>query len=1091
MLGARHKAILDWLVNDWTSNDRRICVVEGFSGVGKTEIAYELERRTSVAARIDAPESGDLDDLLLALSEQLAASGNLGLANTVAAGQSVEVAFEALLMQPVQIVIDEFQRMLDKSNAAPTAPVAALLERISKRATPGRLLLLSHHALDKTMRWGERVVFKTLDGLSPLEGSELLRTLLEQRGREADIPSVRRADISRWLGGNPRALRVLVGCLDQEALDQLTGVVPEAWEARDQEVSASLIARLERELLLRALENLDGASATALAGISVYRKATDREGITRLLSPGLRFEDFIGALSSRFLIEQRTGRYLLNPVVREISLYRLKVDSSASKTAHRLAAGHYTRHFTARQIVNAERLGGAFIEARYHLVQADEIQVLAPIAMRFGDHLQSLYGWISPSAVNETQRDEVIAVLSAYLQDGGPKAMNYYLARLLSERRREGDVLRALDHARRSTGAQSQAAAWVLRLRLEFESEGVESMLKAAREGYRAVPPDENLFSVYRMAADILAASGHTSVAMDQLEEGIENIPPDKGLYSLYLAEADLLHMTGQIGDAILILRQGLTVVPASDASPLYKHAAQLLKVRGDISLAIELLREGLRLVPPDKNLSSIYVVLSEMLADADQFPEAEGILEEGLLKISTDNGRSWIQAKLLEIRGVKRSGTPATLDGKLSDPTASGSGGVNATATSEEAPAATMKKAGVGILAIGTEWDSRHGGLSTFNRDLCIELAAAGHRVVCLVPSSSVEEVAQALQFGVHLVSPAAAHGLSGPERLLVDIPMPEGFSPDLIIGHDRKTGPHARARSQKLAQSKFVLFVHTRPENIEWYKDGAGSDDASTTAEERRLLLEELACSAELVVGVGPDLARSAATLVHLADPKPLVHQLVPGLRTVKGPSGLPPEYQCLLLGRAEDMRLKGLDIAARSVGQVSRREKVTLRPRLIVRGAPVGEGAKLRQQLAALGGTRLIVEVRDYSPNVERLQQDILRASLVLMPSRSEGFGLVALEAVAAGIPILVSDQSGFATFLSERIGKDAQQFIVETQEDLVESANEWERSIENVLADRESAFARADRLRLRLSDILVWPDVIGKLEAAWQPLLTARG
>ena len=1085
MLGEKHRAIVEWLANDWSSDDRRICVVEGFSGVGKTEVAYELERRTSVAARVDAPESGDLDDLLLALSEQLAASGNLELANTVSTGKSVEVAFEALLLKPVRIVIDEFQRMLNKTKAAPTAPVAALLERISKRAAPGRLLLLSHHALDKTLRWGERVAFKTLEGLSPEEGAELLGVLLEQRGRDTDIPRSRRTEISRWLGGNPRGLRVLVGCLEQEALDELTGVVPEAWEARDQQVSESLIAKLERELLLRVLENLDGASATTLEGISVYRNATDKDGIIRLLSPGLRFEDFIAALSSRFLIEQRAGWYLLNPIVREISLYRLKVEVRSSKAAHRAAAGHYSRHFEAKQIVNAGRLGGAFIEARYHLVQSGEVAALAYIAQRFGDHLRSLYGWVSPLAVGELQRNEVIAVLSAFLQDAGPKAMDYYLARLLFERRRDGDIPRALVHARRSTGPQSPAPAWVLRLRLEGEAASVKSMMEAAREGFATVPPEENLFSVYQMAADQLAAADLVSDAIDLLDEGIRKIPPDKGLYSLYLAEAELLETSGKLDDAILLLRQGLTLIPADHIGALYTHAARMLAGKGAIDEAVELLGDGIRRVPPDKALSSLYVTLAEMLVESGKSLDAVKVLEAGVLRIPTDHGRNWIQVKLLETRSSVETESSSSGDvvADRIDKLRTNGADFSELASTDR----TQDERRLHILAVGTEWESRHGGLSTFNRDLCIELAAIGHWVVCVVPTMSETENAHAHKANVQLVSPAGNSGLDGTERLLLDMPLPDGFKPDFVIGHDRKTGPHARVLSKRTGGSKLIVFIHTRPEDIEWHKDNVGPDDAATTAEQRRLLQQELACSAVLVVGVGPSLALGASTLVHLADPQPLVHRFDPGFRPVQRRAALPPEIHCLLLGRAEDLTLKGLDIAARAVGEVSRRNRLSMTPRLIVRGAPVGEGGNLRTQLVAYGGGKLIAEVRDYSTNVERLQQDILMASLVLMPSRSEGFGLVALEAIAANTPVLVSDRSGFATFLSERLGKDAQPFIVETQDDLVLASQEWERSIEAALVDRESAFSRAQKLHTRLAETLTWTDAIRRLEAAWAPLL----
>ena len=45
-------------------------------------------------------------------------------------------------------------------------------------------------------------------------------------------------------------------------------------------------------------------------------------------------------------------------------------------------------------------------------------------------------------------------------------------------------------------------------------------------------------------------------------------------------------------------------------------------------------------------------------------------------------------------------------------------------------------------VLAVATEWESRHGGLSTFNRELCKALVSIGHTVMCLVPSASESEV-------------------------------------------------------------------------------------------------------------------------------------------------------------------------------------------------------------------------------------------------------------------------------------------------------------------------------------------------------------
>ena len=1081
MLGEKHRAIVNWLVDEWRSDKHRVCVIEGFSGVGKSEVASEFERRVPIGARVDAPESGDIDDLMLDLSEQLAIQGHLELANAIDSGKSTKAAFEEVLLKSIHIVIDEFQRMVDMTTGAPVSQLAALIESVSKRPAPGRLLLLSHHALDKTRRWGERVTFKTLIGLSPEEGAQLLGELLTSREREADIPSGRRSEISRWLGGNPRAIRVLVGCLEQEALDDLTGVLPEAWEARDQEVSQSLISKLERELLVRALENLDGACASTLENLAVFRKAVTGDGIARMLSPGLTLEYFLAALSSRFLLEQRAGWYSLNPIVREISLHRLKQNSRTTQIAHRAAASNYTRHFAAKKIVNAGKLGGAFVEARYHLVQANDVAELSDIALRFGDHLCSIYGWTTPEAQDATQRDEVISVLSAYLQDEGPKAMEYHLARLLFTRNRPGDRRRALDHARRSTGPQSWAAAWVLRLRLEAEVADIELMLEAARHGFKTVPAEANLFAVYQIAADLLASVDRIPEAIDLLEEGMSKIAPNKGLYSLYLAEADLLVTTGEINDAILLLRQGLINIPAEyNLYAIYVRVAHLLVTEDRTAEATTLLRDGITRIPPNKSLFALYLSLAETLANQERKGEAIGVLEEGVQKVPTGDNRNTLQTaltRLIETASIEETIAKIDKDDSSSTPF-SDTSFTDSTYTGPR----------LCILTLGTEWESRHGGLSTFNRELSIALAAAGHRIVCVVPESTAQERDAAEKDGVYLASPSLEPGLEGAEKLLLNTPLPQDFHPNLIIGHDRKTGPHAKVLAQRFVDTKFVLFVHTRPEDIEWHKDKLGPDDTATTAEDRRCLLQQLASSAALVVGVGPTLAKSAETLVYLADPQPVVHQLNPGFCALPRPSRLPPEIHCLLLGRAEDYLLKGLDIAAQALGEVTLRNKLESAPRLVARGAPVGTGRKLRERLIGFAGGKLDVEVRDYSPNLALLQQDILMASLVLMPSRSEGFGLVALEAIAAKTPVLISDRSGLAALLNEQLGRDAKSIIIETRDDLMWSASEWGRAIETVLQDRDAAFKRAQVLQEKLGDIFDWQDAIRRLEATWTPLLT---
>ena len=53
--------------------------------------------------------------------------------------------------------------------------------------------------------------------------------------------------------------------------------------------------------------------------------------------------------------------------------------------------------------------------------------------------------------------------------------------------------------------------------------------------------------------------------------------------------------------------------------------------------------------------------------------------------------------------------------------------------------------------------------------------------------------------------------------------------------------------------------------------------------------------------------------------------------------------------------------------------------------------------------------------YLENREDLAALLSTADLAIIPSRSEGFGLTALEALSAGLPFLVTQTSGFGEAL----------------------------------------------------------------------------
>ena len=56
-----------------------------------------------------------------------------------------------------------------------------------------------------------------------------------------------------------------------------------------------------------------------------------------------------------------------------------------------------------------------------------------------------------------------------------------------------------------------------------------------------------------------------------------------------------------------------------------------------------------------------------------------------------------------------------------------------------------------------------------------------------------------------------------------------------------------------------------------------------------------------------------------------------------------------------------------------------------------------------------------VRSFVKDKQRLRELFCEVDLAIMPSRTEGFGLTELEAMSAGLPILVSGHSGFGKAL----------------------------------------------------------------------------
>lgn len=154
----------------------------------------------------------------------------------------------------------------------------------------------------------------------------------------------------------------------------------------------------------------------------------------------------------------------------------------------------------------------------------------------------------------------------------------------------------------------------------------------------------------------------------------------------------------------------------------------------------------------------------------------------------------------------------------------------------------------------------------------------------------------------------------------------------------------------------------------------------------------------------GVAPGRAfsaDSAATAAGLA-------ALVPNARIAVVPAGVAddlftlercPEHYLLYLGRL-DVFQKGLDTLVEAVGRLA-----ADRPGIELRVAGRGRGADRVRALARALGVASNVRVLGAVTHEER-RALLAGAAVQVMPSRFEGFGMAAAEAMAAGVPLVAA-------------------------------------------------------------------------------------
>ena len=339
----------------------------------------------------------------------------------------------------------------------------------------------------------------------------------------------------------------------------------------------------------------------------------------------------------------------------------------------------------------------------------------------------------------------------------------------------------------------------------------------------------------------------------------------------------------------------------------------------------------------------------------------------------------------------------------------------------------------------------STKGGLSTLNRQLAIQLAKVRNVKVCmLMPKATEEDKRDAKNHKIKIIETLECVGLEEPYWLGYP---PEDFLTDIVIGHDVKLGWPGHV-IRRLSGAKWIHVVHTNAEEVGLYRNCEGSISRGEDKQEIQMKLCEMA---DLVVTVGPKL-KSSVPLGACSDDK--VFNLTPGLfeEFVNEHKELNKKerFDILVFGRGdpEDLEVKGFQTAVDAFGKLTQEDKTY---NLIIAGAREGSQDDLMAKL----------EIKPDCPKPyikrykdrEELKKLFMNVDLVLMPSKTDGFGLAGLEALSAGVAILVSGNCGLAEVLEK---------IPHGSHCIVEPDDDWVKAIKKVR--RKSKATRNEETRM---------------------------
>lgn len=318
-------------------------------------------------------------------------------------------------------------------------------------------------------------------------------------------------------------------------------------------------------------------------------------------------------------------------------------------------------------------------------------------------------------------------------------------------------------------------------------------------------------------------------------------------------------------------------------------------------------------------------------------------------------------------------------------------------------------------IVFFATGWGSKHGGINSFNFDLCVNLATfleGYYQVVCVV---------QDIDFDINCYTDiprnlklVKSHEKEDAKRIIKNLKDETRGAPAIFIGHDVKTGLIAIECAKEIS-SKSVVIHHMNYLAYATYQS-ANAENTTQKTELQKMILS----LADYVLAVGPSLHTSAKSLLQRAGKSSVnCFEIIPGLAEIN-PVSIPEMPQAVTYGRLDDDIVKQGKVA---IGAFSKSIKDSSTPLFLIgvsdKNTYDEEFNQIYQDLQEFSATysgksRVNILPLPYKER-ELVFQELRVSSTSMMLSLHEGFGLAGWEAISAEVPLIISTNTGLYKFL----------------------------------------------------------------------------